>query len=288
MMPKLTAGSEKPWYRRKLLIATGIALAVFAWLQLQVPSNAGPWHEAQGRTSWIEFSDREFTVHNVRDFRYAEGGGAVSLDYVDQDYHLDNLQQAWFGLSHFGPMGLAHSFLSFEFSDGERSRYLALSIEARLRPDQRYKPLNGMFRLYTKIAIFGTEQDLIGLRSHVRGERVLLYPVHASRDELEEGFLAFVEDANELHEAPAFYNTVLDNCLTNLLKHTTIKDKITFADLKVLLPGRTDRLTYALNITPADLPFEEARLRATVDPLLSEIDDPGFSASLRCGWNDCQ
>jgi hypothetical protein len=288
MMLKRRADNENPWYRRKSIIAAGIALVLFAWLQLQVPSNVGPWHEAQGRTAWVEFSNKAFTVHNVRDFRYAEGRGAVSLDYVDQDYHLDNLQQAWFGLSHFGPMGLAHSFLSFEFSDGDASRYLALSIEGRLRLDQRYKPLNGMFRRYTKIAIFATEQDVIGLRSHVRGERVLLYPVRAPRDQVEAFFLALVEDANELLEAPAFYNTVLENCLTNLLKHTDIRNKITFADFKVLLPGHTDRLTYALDVTPADLPFEEARLRATINPSLSEIDDPGFSASLRCGWNDCQ
>ena len=282
-----TANNRKPWYRRKWLIAAGMVVVLFAWLQLQVPSNAGPWHEAQGRTSWVEFSDRAFTVNNVRDFRYGADRRVVNADYTEQNYNLDNLQRAWFGLSHFGPMGLAHSFLSFEFSDGGEPRYLALSIEGRLRSGQRYKPLAGLFRRYTKISIFSTEQDVIGLRSHIRGERVLLYPVNTSRDGLEEVFLALVEDTNELHEAPAFYNTVLDNCLTNLLKHTAVMENIAFADLQVLLPGRTDRLTYALDITPADLPFDEARQRATINPALSEIDAPDFSASLRCGWNDC-
>jgi hypothetical protein len=277
----------RPWYRRKWLIAAGIVIAPLLWLQLQVPSNDGTWHEAQGRTAWVEFAGRAFTVHNVRDFRYGADRRVTSFDYEEQNYHLDNLQRGWFGLSHFGPLGLAHTFLSFEFSDGEVTRYLALSIEGRLRPDQRYKPLAGLFRRYTKISIFSTEQDVIGLRSHLRGERVLLYPVNTTRDDLEEFFLALVEDANELHETPAFYNTVLDNCLTNLLKHTALMENIAFVDLRVLLPGRTDRLTYALDITPADLPFDEARRRATINPALSEIDDPGFSASLRCGWDDC-
>jgi len=115
----------------------------------------------------------------------------------------------------------------------------------------------------------------------------LLYPVNESREGVETVFLALIEDANELHETPAFYNTVLDNCLTNLLKHTTLMDNIAFGNLRVVLPGRTDRITYALGITPNDLPFDEARQRATVDPTRSEIDDPGFSVSLRCGWNDC-
>ena len=184
---------------------------LFAWLQLQVPSNEGPWHEAQVRTAWVEFAGREFTVHNVRDFRYGEDRRALSLDYEDQHYHLDNLQRGWFGLSHFGPMGLAHTFLSFEFHDGDQARYLVLSIEGRLRPDQRYKPLAGLFRRYTLISIFATERDVIGLRSHVRGERVLLYPVNASRENVESIFLALVADTNELYESPAFYNTILDN-----------------------------------------------------------------------------
>ena len=282
-----TADNKKSWDRRKWVIVSGIVIALFAWLQLQIPSNAGPWHEAQGRTAWVEFAGRTFKVHSVRDFRYGADGRVVSADYMDQNFSLDNLQRGWFGLSHFGPLGLAHSFLSFEFSDGGEPRYLALSIEGRLRPNQRYKPLEGMLRRYTTIAIVSTEQDVIGLRSHVRGERVLLYPVITSREDLEEVFLALAEDANELHEAPAFYNTVLDNCLTNLIKHTAIMENIAFADLQVLLPGRTDRLTYALDITPADLPFDEARQRATIDPSFSEIDGPEFSASLRCGWDDC-
>jgi len=279
--------NRKPWYRRRWIIAIGVMIALIAWLQLQVPSNAGPWHEAQGRTPRVEFAGRRFTVYDVRDMRYDANQRIVSPNYIDQDFNLDNLQRAWFGLSHFGPMDLAHSFLSYEFLDGEESRYLVLSIEARLRPGQRYGPLTGLFRRYTKISIFSTEQDVIGLRSHIRGERVLLYPIDESREEMETLFLALIEDANELLETPAFYNTVLDNCLTNLLKHTTLMDNIAFGNLRVVLPGRTDRITYALDITPNDLPFDETRLRATVDPTRSEIDDPGFSASLRCGWNDC-
>jgi len=258
-MHNSTIDNKKPWYRHKRFITVGIVFVLLAWLQLQVPSSEGPWHEAQGRTAWVEFAGRAFTVHNVRDFRYGADRRVVSPDYTEQSFNLDNLQRGWFGLSHFGPMGLAHSFLSFEFSNGGESRYLALSIEGRLRPDQRYKPLAGFFRRYTKISIFATEQDVIGLRSHVRGERVLLYPVNAVQDNLEQVFLALAEDTNELHEAPAFYNTVLDNCLTNLLKHTALMENISFADLRVLLPGHTDRLTYALNVTPTDLPFDETR-----------------------------
>ena len=276
--------NNMPFYRRKRFVALCIAALLFVWLQFQEPSNEGPWNHAQVRTSWVEFDDRRLTVHNLRDFRYGADLRTVSADYVDQDFNLDNLQRVWFGLSHFGPRGMAHSFLSFELDTKDGLRYLALSIDARLRPEQKYKPLAGMFRRYTKIAVFSTEQDVIGLRSHMRGERVLLYPVDSTREKLETFFRAMVNDANALHEAPAFYNTVLDNCLTNLLKNTALEDNLSFGDLRVLLPGRSDRLTYAFDITPSDLPFDEARERATVDPAHAEINDDHFSASLRCGW----
>jgi hypothetical protein len=54
----------------------------------------------------------------------------------------------------------------------------------------------------------------------------------------------------------------------------------------VLLPGHTDRLTYAFGITPDDIPFESARQRALVDPANGAIDDPNFSTSIRCGWSN--
>jgi len=105
--------NRKPWYRRRWIIATGVMIALIAWLQLQVPSNAGPWHEAQGRTPRVEFAGRRFTVYDVRDMRYDANQRIVSPNYIDQDFNLDNLQRTWFGLSHFGPMDLAHSFLSY-------------------------------------------------------------------------------------------------------------------------------------------------------------------------------
>ena len=132
--------------------------------------------------------------------------------------------------------------------------------------------------------MFSTEQDEIGLRSHLRSERVLLYPVESTREQLETFFRTMINDANALHEAPAFYNTVFDNCLTNLLKNTALADNLSFGDLRVLLPGRSDPITYAFDITPSDLPFDAPPERATVDAAHAKISDDNFSASLRCGW----
>jgi hypothetical protein len=246
------------------------------------PADEGIWREEHERGMVAELSGRKLTIHNIRDFRYGDNSMVLHKEYLSRSWQLDDIEQMWFGLSHFGPAGLAHSFLSIQFSNDS---YLSLSIEARLRPGQSYGPFLGLFRQYPKIYIAGTEQDIIGWRSQIRGERVMIYPVSGTKESTEQFFLSLIADANELQDAPAFYNTILDNCLTNLLKHSARASEISVADFRVLLPGHMDRLTYTLGITPDDIPFDEARQRSWVDPVRGDIDDPNFSSKIRCGWN---
>ncbi len=273
----------KPWYRSRWAIVLLLLACLSLYLSMLTASSQGPWREDHGRPVYAEVAGRSVTLHNVRNFRDDDAQQATSREYFSKTFDLDELERIWFGLSHFGPYGLAHSFLSIEFSDGE---YLGISIEARLRPGQVYGPLKGLFRQYTKIYIAATEQDVIGRRSHRRGESVFLYPVSAPREDMERFFLALITDANAAYETPEFYNTILDNCLTSLLKHAARFSEVSVADIRVLLPGHTDRLTYAFGITPDDIPFESARQRALIDPTFGGINEPDFSAKIRCGWSD--
>lgn len=283
-MPEYHPSAHRPWYRRWWGICLILLVVPGAYLAVQVPTDAGSWHESHERSALFELRDRQLIVRNVRDFRYAPDRRAVKRDYLEKTLDLNQLTGMWFALSHFGPFGLAHTMVSFEFADG---KYLALSVEARLRPGQFYNPWRGMFRQYAKIYVASTEQDVFGLRSHIRGETMLLYPVISeSRADVETYLLDLVEDATALHQQPEFYNTILDNCLTNLLKRGVRVSEVSPADFRVLIPGHSDRLSYALGITPDDISFTEARRRATVDPALAPIDDGAFSAALRCGWND--
>jgi hypothetical protein len=281
-MARPDGAAVKPWYKRRWTLLMLVPVCVALYLAIQTPSNEGPWREDHERSAFAELSGRSLTVHNIRNFRYEDGQKITSREYLSKTWQLDDIEHTWFGLSHFGPFGLAHSFISIEFRDGE---HLALSIEARLRPGQIYNPIAGLFRLYPKIYIAATEQDIIGVRSHQRGETVLLYPVDETPEASAEYFLALLNDANALQDEPEFYNTVLDNCLTNLLKYAADFAEISVTDFRVLLPGHTDRLTYAFGITPADIPFESARQLARIDPTLFSIDDPDFSAKIRCGWH---
>jgi len=262
-----------------------LAIITAAYMRTLHPSNEGPWTKAQALLPYSTQNGREITFHHIRDFRYSDSDQSISSKlYLNKTYSLDELQRVWLGLSHFGPYGLAHSFLSFEFANNQ---FLVISVEARLRPGDRYAPFKGLFRQFTKIYIASSEEDVIGLRSHIRKERVLLYPIEDKDTQaIERLLLSLTQELDDLHDTPAFYNTILDNCLTNLLKHSERDmDEISATDLRVLLPGRVDRLTYAFGITPDEIPFQEARQRAQINPELTELGDSDFSSKIRCGWN---
>ena len=126
------------------------------------------------------------------------------------------------------------------------------------------------------------ERDVIGVRSHIRGEEVLLYEIQIAPARTRELLLIMLGTMNELHDRPRFYNTLLDNCTTNILQHA---ERLTrwdlFTDYRVILPGYSDALAYELGAIAGDLPFEEARDRARIDPAGVALGDPSFSAAIR-------
>jgi hypothetical protein len=269
--------------RAKWLMGLMPLIAFLGYCATLSPTNEGPWREDQLRGGWAELNGRTVVLHNLRNFRYDSKQQVMQNTWGTLRFELDELERIWVGLSHFGPLGLAHSFLSFEMKDG---RYFSISVEARLRPGQGYRPVAGVFRQYTKVMVFAAEQDIVGLRSHIRGESVLLYPAIVTANQREDLLLALLVDANEMQREPEFYNTLLDNCLTSLIRHGARLAEISATDFRVLLPGYVDRLTYAFGITPDDIPFEDARQRAMINTASSRIDDADFSRRIRCGWNN--
>jgi hypothetical protein len=261
-----------------ILVFGAVALLTLV-AQLRSPSQEGDWQAVHGVLPQAEIDGDRLTVRNLRNFAYGDDGGVREARYEDRRYDLSGLESVWYGLSHFAPLGLAHSFLSFGFSDGG---YLALSVEARLETHQSYSPLLGLMRTYELIYVAADERDVIGLRSHVRGEEVLLYEIEVEPARAKELLLIMLGTMNELHDAPRFYNTLLDNCTTNILQHA---ERLTrwdlFTDYRVILPGYSDGLAYELGAIAGDLPLTETRERARIDPNGVALGDPAFSRAIR-------
>lgn len=246
---------------------------------LKVPSHDRDWQTAHAVLPTVTFDGDVVSLHNIRNFSYRPDGAVEQAGYYDADYDLAALSSVWYGISHFGGFGLAHTFLSFGFDDG---RFLALSVEARLEDDETYGALAGVLRRYELIYVIADERDVVGLRTHVRAERVYLYPLILTVEARRGLLVAMLRSAEEIARRPTFYNTLTDNCTTNIVKYA---QEVSFLrrvfDYRILLPGYSDGLAYDLGLIANDSPLEDSRQAARLDPARVALDDPDFSFKLR-------
>jgi hypothetical protein len=250
-------------------------------LAIKSPSNDKNWQTQFQILPSVELQNDTIRIKNVRDYRYNDNDTIAEARYLDESYRLSEFKQAWFGLSHFGNNGLAHAFLSFEFT-GEK--FLVVSIEARLEEKHvdGYSPIRGLFRGYTKTIVLATEQDVIGLRTHIRGEAVYLHKLDVPELYTKPLLLNFLREAQVLNRKPTFYNTVVDNCMTGLLAQSDQFRSIwSWFDMRILLPGNSDEIAYDLGFIDTTKSLEKVRESVLVDSNVTQIDDADFSQKIR-------
>jgi hypothetical protein len=263
-----------------LLFVLVLVLGTWAWLRIQ-PSNTRNWAVGQEHLPHVDFTGHAVTIHNLRDFVYDSAGLTLQRNYRSTTYDLDRIETVWFVLAPFEPdnRGPAHSFLSFGFSD---SQFVSISVEARKEKGETYSILKGMLKRYEIMYVVGSETDLIKLRV-ARGDDVYLYPIKASKEKVRALFVQMLERANALQQKPEFYNTITNNCTTNILKHanSVATRKIPYGR-EVLLPGYADELARELGLIDTDLPIEEARRRFHINSKARQAwSDARFSLAIR-------
>jgi hypothetical protein len=266
--------------RALIVVIVVLLLTGWAWSRVE-PSNNRVWSQGQERVPLSSFSGDSVTIQNLRDFDYDTSGRVTSTAYRTASYDLDKLETVWFVLAPFEPenRGPAHSFLTFGFSD---SQYVAVSVEARREKDESYSILKGILKRYEIMYVVGTESDLVRLRV-ARGDEVYLYPIRAPKEKVRTVFEQMLQRANQLAEDPEFYNTITNNCTTNILRHanSVATKKIPYGR-DVLLPGYADELAKKLGLLDTNLSIEEARKQFRInDRARRAFYDEEFSLRIR-------
>src|SRR5690606_7193094 len=85
------------------------------------------------------------------------------------------------------------------------------------------------------------------------------------------------------YEQPEFYDTLRNNCTTNLVRHINrvFPRRIPLA-WPVLLSGHSDRFAYRLGLLDQTIPFEQLKEAAYVNDLAEKFcDAPDFSQRIR-------
>jgi len=201
---------------------------------------------------------------------------------ADRTYDLDKLLSVWYVLTPFSKewRGPAHSFVSFGFSD---SQFVAVSVEARREPGESYDAFTGLFKRFELMYVVGDEHDLIGQRAAFGTDRVYRYPIRAKPAKIREMFLAMLQRANRLRDHPEFYNTLTNNCTSNVVTHVNqIAPKTVPGGLKTIVPGYTDEVAFKIGLIDTDLDLEHARERFLINARAKQfIRDPLFSFRIR-------
>lgn len=269
--------------KKRLVIAAAllaVLLAPFAWVRIfYQPSNTRDWSPDQAVLARATIEGDRVTVENVRNFSYRTETDYTPR-YETRSYDLGRLDSLWFVVERFGPApAIAHTFLSFGFGE----EYVSVSVEIRKERGETYSPLAGLLRQYELMYVIADERDVIGLRTNLRGDPVYLYPAKATREQIRRVFLGMLERANRLAAAPEFYDTLSNNCTSNIVSHVNaIAPRTIPFSYKTLMPAYTDQLAHELGLIPNDLPFPTVRAAHRIDEIARAAPlGPNFSARVR-------
>ena len=259
-------------------VAISITLLIVIFLLRRhfamTPSNDRSWVNDNQRLASVEITGDKAHIKNVRDFSWR-----TTKDYderwIDMTINLNKVRKIWFILEYFSPerKEMAHTILSYEFDDGRR---LACSIEVRRKEGSRFHPLKGMFRSYELIYVWGTESDIIGVRSRCRRkskthlfEGVVLGPGNERRM-LE----SYLRRTNKLAKDPEWYNTITNTCTTNIVNHVNevYPGRVPWA-IGVLMPGLSPKMLLRNNLVKSSGNIDETMESSLIDSISEKWDD---------------
>lgn len=269
------------FFGKILLALVLLCIAAYTILVILVrPSNDRDWTTDQAVLPYAEINGNQIAVYNIRNFSYTSTSDYTS-NYYDATFDLEKLKNVYFIVEPFsGPVGAAHTFLSFEFED---DKFVSISIEIRKEKGESFSPIKGILRRYELTYVIADERDVVKLRSNYRKDKVFVYPIKTTPEKMRAVFVDMVGRANELKSEPEFYNTVANNCTTNLAKHVNkISPKRIPWDITLLLPENSDKYAYQLGLIESIVPFDETRAAHLINDLATQYaDSPDFSLKIR-------
>ena len=271
------------WQQRFATAVLGFAAAfgvLLIWWRSLTPCNNRLWaHDVAEMTTGAVSGDR-VTLQNVRNFDWH-----TNTDYTQRwetrSYDVQYLRSVDLILSYWSSRAIAHVLISFGFEGGD---HVVFSVEIRRRKGQEFSEVGGFFKEFELSIIAADERDVIRVRTNVRGEDDYLYRIRLPISAMRSLFLAYVNQANSLVEAPRFYNTIKVNCTTlvyHMMSH--ILGHLPW-DYRLLLSGYLPAYLYRVGGLDARYTLEELRAIGRItEPAKKSDRSATFSADIRRG-----
>lgn len=268
-----------------VLLAIGATLAVLFVLRLMIavrrfkleqPMNERNWVNDNAQLTRVTIEGDTAHLVNVRDFHWRT---TTEYDerWVERTVRIDQVSKIWLILEYFEPdkPQIAHTFLSFEFEDGQR---LACSIEVRREQGERFHPLKGLTRQFELMYVWATEADAIGVRARCRKRSVThLLEGRFLKEKSKPALLeSYLRRTNALADRPEWYNTITNTCTTNLVQHVNdIYPGRVPMGLAWLLPGLSPEMMERERLIHIDEDLTTTMERSRIDERALEWDGTG-------------
>jgi hypothetical protein len=249
------------------------------WLGIE-PSNDREWITDVARVPLVTFDGDLVTIENVRNFHYRSETD-FDENWDTRTYDLSKLRGVDIYLSYWGSPMIAHTIMSWEFTDGQ---HLAVSIETRKENGEEYSAVLGFFRQFELYYVVADERDVIGVRTNHRGEEVYLYRLKTPLPRARALLVDYLETLNRLASAPRWYNALMHNCTTVIRQHAQHIAAQQPFDWRILVNGYIDQLGYERGSIDTSLPFDELRRTSNITERAKAAGDtPDFSRLIREG-----
>ena len=223
----------------------------------------GPWDVGMEKSPLITFNgEQSVVVENYRNFRY-DIDGSHEENYETRTVPVSELAYAEFVVIPFESQpSLAHTMMSFGTCDG---RHTIVSIEARRHLDQKYGVIKGIFGAFPLMYVIADERDAIGHRTEIRGDQVYLYRIRATPAQVQKFFLCVMQRVDKLSHRPETYNTITNNCLTNIRTHVNrIWPNTVPWNWRILINAHSGYLAYKLGMLDTDVSFALTQQKANI------------------------
>jgi hypothetical protein len=268
------------WQGRALIGLGGFAVAFAAllvWWSLIPPTNDREWADDVSRLATGTIDHNLVTLHDVRNFDWRSDTDYTAR-WEARTYDLNRLETVDMIMSYWRGPAIAHMLVSFGFDDGS---HVVFSVEIRRKKNEAFSEIGGFFKQFELSIIAADENDIIRVRTNVRGEDDYLYRVRLSRANMRSLFVAYVEHANSLVKVPRFYNTVTVNC-TTLVYHMMkrIVGRLPF-DYRVVFTGYLPEYVYQVGGLDQRYPLAELRARGRITDRAKQANFADFSSEIR-------
>lgn len=243
------------------------------------PSHDRTWETGHEALPYIAEENGQITITNFRHFKWT-GPFEATINYTSRSFPLEEITGVSVLISHFSEFeGMAHIFLSFELASGTP---IVVSLETRREMGEKFSPVLGILRQFEIIYVVGDEQDLVGVRTDHRDERVYLYPTKATPEQAQKLFSGLAEKINTVYQKPQMYNTLLRNCTNEITREVEQMSELDFPlTWKTILPGYFDEILYEMGIIDTALQFEETKQTHLIDNQIADPDQRDYSRLIR-------